>query len=127
MNNAEYATWRERAGVNFANEYPEIGLAMTKLGLSYALPGAVTYRYRKDLKCLQKFTIVSRIVGWTETSFLVESEFRAPAFGQPDFVYCHSIAHMKFKVLGRGSGAKSEDRGEDGGEDAISQPKPTFA
>lgn len=50
MNNAEYATWRERAVFNFYSEFPQWGVASKEIGLSSPLPGAIVYRYRKELR-----------------------------------------------------------------------------
>lgn len=57
------------------------------------------FSQRPITRCLQSFKIVSRILGWAANSYIIESEFLAPGFGNKEFVYCHALAVIKHRVV----------------------------
>lgn len=57
----------------------------------YPVVVAETMRFRKSLKPLQKFNIVTRVIGWDEKAFIVTETFMVG-----DIVYAEAIIRARF-------------------------------
>jgi acyl-CoA thioesterase FadM len=73
MNNGVYFSLMDLARVDFMIR-ARVKNALDKNGW-YPVVTAETMKFRRSLKLFQKFTIQTRILGWTDKAFLVEQQF----------------------------------------------------
>ena len=55
---------------------------------------AASIRYRRELRLLQRFDIKTRVVGWDEQSFFLESSFEAPETG-----FVHAVQLLRYRLV----------------------------
>lgn len=73
MNNGVYFSLMDLARVDFMIR-ARVKDALDKNGW-YPVVTAETMKFRRSLKLFRKFTIQTRILGWTDKAFLVEQQF----------------------------------------------------
>lgn len=116
MNNGRYLSFLDLGRVDLTNR---TGLAerLTKKGI-HAVVGQQTIAYRTSLRCFQRFTIESRMIGADERSIFIEQRF--VTHGQ---VAARAIVRGRF--IQRGVGAvKIDVVSEAAGYDFSQHPVP---